>query len=98
MTALRPTNYSLEEMDRQSLFHPFTSVGDHLKNGPQIFSEGHGVRVKDQKGREWIDCCAGLWCVNVGYGRPEIAEAAAEAIRNLSFYHLFASTSNEPAI
>jgi L-2,4-diaminobutyrate transaminase len=98
MTALSAKNYSLEEMDKQSLFHPLTSVADHLKNGPLIVSDGSGVRVKDLNGRDLLDCGAGLWCVNIGYGRPEIAEAAAEAIRNLSYYHLFGSASNEPTI
>jgi L-2,4-diaminobutyrate transaminase len=98
MTAIPAKNYSLEEMDRQSLFHPVTSVADHLKNGPMIVSDGHGVRVKDQHGRDLIDCGAGLWCVNVGYGRAEIAEAAAKAIKDLSYYHLFGSASNEPII
>jgi L-2,4-diaminobutyrate transaminase len=98
MTAFPKRNYSLEEMDRQSLFHPVTSVADHLKNGPLIVSDGHGVRVKDQRGRDLIDCGAGLWCVNIGYGRTELAEAAARAIRDLSYYHLFGSASNEPII
>jgi L-2,4-diaminobutyrate transaminase len=98
MTAATARNYSLEEMDKQSLFHPVTSVGDHLKNGPTIYSNGYGVRVKDQHGRNLIDLGAGLWCVNVGYGRKEIAAAAAKAIEDLGYYHLFGSASNEPAI
>src|SRR5258708_23341998 len=98
MTAAVARNYSLEEMDKQRLFHPVTNVADHLKNGPTIYSGGYGVRVKDQHGRGLLDLGAGLWCVNVGYGRPEIAEAAAKAIRDLSYYHLFTSASNEPII
>jgi L-2,4-diaminobutyrate transaminase len=98
MDFIRTRNYSLEEMDRQSLFHPVTSIADHLKNGPMIVSDGHGVRVKDQDGRDLIDCGAGLWCVNIGYGRSEIADAAAQAIKNLSYHHLFGSASNEPII
>jgi L-2,4-diaminobutyrate transaminase len=85
-------------MDRQSLFHPVTSVADHLKNGPLIVSDGHGVRIKDQQGRDLIDCGAGLWCVNIGYGRAELADAAAQAIKDLSYHHLFGSTSNAPII
>ncbi|MBV9736300.1 MAG: aminotransferase class III-fold pyridoxal phosphate-dependent enzyme, partial [Acidisphaera sp.] len=91
-------NFSLEEMDKQSLFHPVTSVADHLRNGPTIFSDARGVRMRDQHGRDLIDCGAGLWCVNVGYGREELAEAAAQAMRDLAYYHLFASASNEPII
>ncbi len=91
-------NYTLEEMDRQSLFHPLTSIATHMKSGPLIVNQGRGVRIRDHKGRELIDCGAGLWCVNVGYGRSEIAEAAKAAIENLNYYHLFGSASTEPAI
>src|SRR5215831_12797181 len=91
-------NYSLEEMDRQSLIHPATSIADHLKNGPAIIAGGSAVRLKDRNGRELIDCGAGLWCVNIGYGRAELGEAAAQAMRDLGYYHTFASYSNEPII
>ncbi len=92
------SNYTLEEMDRQSVFHPLTSIDAHMTSGPQIIGEARGVRIKDLNGRELIDCSAGLWCVNIGYGRPEIAEAARQAIENLNYYHLFGSSSTEPAI
>ncbi len=91
-------NFSLEEMDRQSLFHPLTSIATHMAKGPLIVEHGSGVRIKDHKGRDMIDCGAGLWCVNVGYGRPEIAEAAKQAIENLNYYHIFGSASTEPII
>src|ERR1700761_8726963 len=91
-------NYSLEEMDRQSIFHPTTSIADHLQNGPTIIAGGSGVRVKNREGREMIDCGAGLWCVNIGYGRAELGEAAAKAMADLGYYHLFSSYSNEPII
>jgi L-2,4-diaminobutyrate transaminase len=98
MTATGTQNYSLEEMDRQSVFHPATSIADHLANGPTIIAGGSGVRLTDHRGRELIDCGAGLWCVNVGYGRAELGEAAARAMAELGYYHLFASYSNEPII
>jgi L-2,4-diaminobutyrate transaminase len=91
-------NYSLEEMDRHSLFHPATSIADHLQSGPTIIADGSGVRLRDRHGKELIDCGAGLWCVNVGYGRAELGAAAAEAMANLGYYHTFASYSNEPII
>jgi len=91
-------NFSLEEMDRQSLFHPLTSIATHMKTGPLIVEHGSGVRIKDHRGRDMIDCGAGLWCVNVGYGRPEIAEAARKAIENLNYYHIFGGSSTEPII
>src|SRR6201993_1490292 len=91
-------NFSLEEMDRQSLIHQGTSTADHLKNGPIIIAGGSGVRVKDRQGKELIDCGAGLWCVNIGYGRAELGEAAAQAMRDLGYYHTFTSHSNEAII
>jgi len=91
-------NFSLEEMDKQSMFHPLTSIAGHMEKGPLIVEKGSGVRIKDHKGRDMIDCGAGLWCVNVGYGRPEIAEAAKTAIENLNYYHIFGSSSTEPII
>ena len=91
-------NYPLEDIDREVMFHPNTSIRDHLKKGPHIMATAHGVRVKDRQGRELIDCGAGLWCVNIGYGRPEMAETAKQAIENLAYHHIFAGTSNEPVI
>ena len=91
-------NYSLEDMDRQSVLHPLTSIATHMKSGPLIVGRGKGVRIRDNKGREMIDCGAGLWCVNIGYGRPEIAEAARAAIEDLNYYHIFGGSSNEPII
>jgi L-2,4-diaminobutyrate transaminase len=91
-------NYPLEDIDRETMFHPNTSIVDHLKRGPHIVSEARGVRVRDHQGRDLIDCCAGLWCVNIGYGRKEMAEAASKAIERLAYYHIFAGSSNEPII
>lgn len=92
------SNYSLEEMDQRSVFHPLTSVATHMEHGPHIINEARGVRLKDHKARDLIDCGAGLWCVNAGYGRSEIAAAASSAIENLNYYHIFGSASNEPII
>jgi L-2,4-diaminobutyrate transaminase len=91
-------NYSLEDMDRNSLFHPLTSIAALMEKGPQIMAEARGVRLRDHNGREFVDCSGGLWCVNIGYGRSEIAEAAKQAILDLNYFHLFGSSSNEAAI
>jgi L-2,4-diaminobutyrate transaminase len=98
MTVSSTANYSLEEMDRTSVFHPVTSIADHQNGGPVIYSGAKGVWVQDQNGRAFIDLGAGLWCVNAGYGRESIAQAAAQAMRDLGYYHLFGSASNEPTI
>lgn len=98
MSLDRTHNLSLEDMDRQSVFHPATSIADHLENGPNIMASAKGVRISNTKGKEFIDCGSGLWCVNVGYGREEIAAAAEKAMRDLSFNHMFGGNSNEAMI
>ena len=85
-------------IDQASLFHPFTSVADHLRDGPLIVCEGKGVRVKDVRGREYLDGMAGLWCVAIGYGRDELADAAAKQMRELPYYNLFFQTAHPPAL
>lgn len=93
-----PKNFSLADMDRQSLFHPVSSIADVNRNGPAIYSHAEGVMVRNASGKDLIDMGAGLWCVNVGYGRQELAEAAAKSMRELSFQHLFGGASCEATI
>ncbi|WP_425105094.1 aminotransferase [Ancylobacter sp.] len=92
------TNLDLSQMDKLSLFHPLTSVADNLRDGPAIYTEAAGTRVRNVGGQELIDMGAGLWCVNVGYGRPQLADAAASAMRELSFQHLFGGAASEATI
>ena len=91
-------NISLAEMDKQSLLHPYTSITEHLDHGPIVITEGHAARVTDNNGRDYLDAMGGLWCVNIGYGRQEMVEAITEQARKISYYHLFFSMANEPAI
>ena len=91
-------NYPLEDIDRETMFHPNTSIADHIKKGPHIIANARGVRIKDHQGRDLIDCGAGLWCVNIGYGRKEMGDAAKKAIENLAYHHIFGGVSNEPII
>lgn len=86
------------QMDRDSLFHPFTSVADHMRDGPLVITEGKGVRLKDLQGREYLDGMAGLWCVTLGYGRREIVDAIAAESARLSFFHAFNSMSTDVVI
>ncbi|MBP5858717.1 aminotransferase class III-fold pyridoxal phosphate-dependent enzyme [Marivibrio halodurans] len=94
-------NLSLEEMDRQSVLHPFTQLKQFASGelgGPRIVEGGEGIRIRDTKGNELIDGFAGLYCVNVGYGRGEIAEAIYAQAKQLAYYHAYAGHSNEPTI
>ena len=97
----RSHNLSLEEMDRQSVLHPFTHAKDYAAGelgDPRIVTGGSGVTIRDQKGREYVDGFAGLYCVNVGYGRQEIADAIYAQATQLAYYHAYAMHSNEPTI
>jgi L-2,4-diaminobutyrate transaminase len=96
--SVAPRNVSLEQIDRDHFFHPYTALRAHAENGPIVVESGHGIFIRDSRGNEYIDGLAGLWCVNVGYGREEIAEAIYRQVQKLPYYHTFASMSNEPAI
>ena len=91
-------NLSLEEMDKQSFLHPYTQLKDHAESGPTIVASAKGVKITDTKGKEYIDSMAGLWCVNIGWGREEVVEAIAEQSSKLAYYHSFASMANEASI
>ena len=93
-----PSNRTLQDIDRDSVLHPLTSIEEHQRNGSRIFMGGSGSRVTDSAGHNYIDFGAGLWCVNVGYGRPELAEVAKKATLDLSYHHAFGAASNEPMI
>ena len=88
----------LSQLDLAHQLHPFTLLSDHQHNGPRVMLRASGTRITDHTGREYLDAFAGLWCVNVGYGRPEIAEAVAAQMRQLNYYHSFLGMANEPSI
>ena len=85
-------------MDVRSVFHPATSIDDLAARGPLIVSSGAGCRVRTADGRELLDAAGGLWCVNVGYGREELAGAAHAAMKELGYYHSFSRASNPAQI
>ena len=89
---------SLAELDRQSWLHPFSALPSAGSRDPLVVVEGRGTRVRDAKGRWLLDAMAGLWCVNAGHGRREIAEAMAEQASRLAYYHGFAGALHEPAV
>ena len=89
---------SLAELDKATLLHPVTSIREQQRHGPFIVRSGSGATVVDADGRAYLDAAAGLWCVNVGYGREELARAAADEMRRLGYFHTFNASSNEPQI
>ncbi|NMM45654.1 aspartate aminotransferase family protein [Rhodospirillaceae bacterium KN72] len=93
-------NEPLEAWDRDHFFHPSTAMGAHARGETphRIIETGSGVYIKDADGKESLDGFAGLYCVNVGYGRTEIAEAIAEQAHKLAYYHAYVGHASEPAI
>jgi L-2,4-diaminobutyrate transaminase len=85
-----------EEADRRFVFHPFSQLDRHEQEGsPSMIVAGSGARVQDIHGRSYIDGMAGLWCVNVGYGRVELAEAMRAHAERLGYYHAFSSMGTD---
>ena len=90
------TASTAEEADRRFVFHPFTQLDEHEQAGsPSMIVAGSGARVRDIHGHSYIDGMAGLWCVNVGYGRVELAEAMRVHAERLGYYHAFSSMGTE---
>lgn len=100
MSAATGTDTSLETWDRESFFHPSTHLAQHARGeSPQrIITSGEGVYITDSNGNRSLDGFAGLYCVNAGYGRREVANAIAAQAHKLSYYHAYAGHGSEPAI
>ena len=88
----------LQALDAAHHMHPFTDANGLAKKGARIITQGKGVWLTDSRGEKIIDGMAGLWCVNIGYGRPELAEVAARQMNELAYYNTFFQTSHVPAI
>jgi L-2,4-diaminobutyrate transaminase len=87
--------------DRATVLHPFTQLKDFASGSlgaPRIVTGGHGIRIKEADGRELMDGFAGLYCVNVGYGRVEVAEAISRQAHELAYYHTYAGATSIPLI
>lgn len=90
----------LTAWDRDHFFHPSTHMGQHARGESpnRIIAGGEGVHIVDRQGRRSLDAFAGLYCVNVGYGREKIAEAIAEQAAKLPYYHAYVGHGSEPSI
>src|SRR5580698_754372 len=86
----------LLEADRRYLVHPLHHPDDHRQ--PLVVVEGHGAMLRGADGREYIDGLSGLWNVNVGHGRGELADAAAAQMRRIAFASAYIGATNEPAV
>jgi len=93
-------NDQLDQWDRAAFLHPSTHLAQHARgeSASRIVTGGSGVFIEDRDGKRLLDAFAGLYCVNVGYGRPEIAEAIARQARELAYYHAYVGHGTEASI
>jgi len=86
--------------DRDHFFHPSTHMGMHARgeSPTRVMAGGEGVRIRDVDGRESLDAFAGLYCVNVGYGRQKIADAIAAQAKDLAYYHAYVGHGTDASI
>ena len=89
---------NLADLDRQFLIHPVTNPRAHERKGVTILDSGNGVFLRDIEGKELLDAFAGLWCVNIGYGRESVVEVAAAQMRKLPYATAYFDYASEPAI
>ena len=94
------SNDQLDQWDRDNFFHPSTHLAQHARGESpnRIVTGGNGVYIEDRDGNRLLDAFAGLYCVNVGYGRPEIADAIADQARELAYYHSYVGHGTEASI
>lgn len=89
---------SLEAKDLEHLLHPTTNLKVHHEKGPAVHARAEGVYLWDNRGKQYLEGMAGLWCTALGYGEEELARVAMEQMKALSYSQLFAGKTNEPSI
>ncbi len=94
------TNDKLSSWDRENFFHPSTHLAEFARGNvaSRIITGGQGCHIEDRDGTRLLDAFAGLYCVNVGYGRQDIAEAIADQARELAYYHAYVGHGTEASI
>ena len=89
---------SLEAKDLAHVLHPTTNLRALHQQGPVVHERAQGVYLWDDKGNQYLEAMAGLWCTALGYGEEELVRAAQEQMRKLSFSQMFAARTHEPSI
>ncbi|WP_416065810.1 aspartate aminotransferase family protein [Rhizobium sp. ZK1] len=87
---------NLAAIDAAHHLHPFSDMKKLNADGTRIIERGEGVHIFDNNGKKYLDGFAGLWCVNIGYGRKEIADAVARQMNELPYYNTFFGTTSPP--
>jgi len=94
------TNDYLTQWDRENFFHPSTHLAQHARGESpnRVIKTASGVHIEDRDGTRLLDAFAGLYCVNVGYGRSEIADAISAQAHELAYYHSYVGHGTEASI
>jgi putrescine aminotransferase len=87
-----------QSLDSQHYLHPFTDFHDLGQKGSRIITRAEGVYIYDSEGNKILDGMAGLWCVNLGYGRKDFADVAAKQMMELTYYNSFFQCAHPPVI
>jgi putrescine aminotransferase len=93
----KPSISNLAAIDAAHHIHPFSDMAELNARGTRIIERAEGLFIYDSTGKKYLDAFAGLWCVNVGYGRKSIAEAAYRQMQELPYYNAFFGTTTPPA-
>ena len=88
----------IQALDSAHFLHPFTDFRDLASRGARVMTRAEDIYVWDSEGNRFLDAMSGLWCVNVGYGRKELADAAHHQMMTLAYYNSFFQTTNVPAV
>ena len=93
-------NDQLDQWDRENFFHPSTHLAQHARGETpsRVIKTASGVFIEDRDGNKLLDAFAGLYCVNVGYGRQDIADAIGEQAKELAYYHSYVGHGTEASI
>ena len=93
-------NDQLESWDRENFFHPSTHLAEFSRGNlaQRVIKTASGCHITDRDGNRLLDAFAGLYCVNVGYGRSEIAEAISNQAHELAYYHAYVGHGTEASI
>jgi putrescine aminotransferase len=87
-----------QDNDHKHYMHPFTDHKELGEKRTRIITDAEGVYIRDSEGNEILDGMAGLWCVNLGYGRQDLVDAATHQMQKLPYYNSFFQTAHPPAI
>jgi putrescine---pyruvate transaminase len=92
------TTADWQAADAAHYLHPFTDFQALARRGSRVITRADNIYVWDSEGHKILDAMSGLWCVNVGYGRQELIDAATRQLKDLPFYNSFFQTATPPAI